>query len=38
MINGVTGQLFASIDVFLKHIDTGAVNFDLTNNTADEAK
>ncbi|KAJ3708955.1 hypothetical protein LUZ61_012660 [Rhynchospora tenuis] len=36
MINGLTGQLFAIVDVFLKLIGTSAVNFDLTNKTADE--
>ncbi|KAJ4748863.1 cellulose synthase family protein [Rhynchospora pubera] len=38
MINGLTGQLFAVFNVLLKLISISAVNFDLTNKTADKAQ
>ncbi|KAJ4813297.1 Cellulose synthase-like protein [Rhynchospora pubera] len=38
MMIGLTGQLFAIIDVFLKLVGISAVNFDLTNKTADKTQ
>ncbi|XP_078169561.1 quillaic acid 3-O-glycosyltransferase CSL1-like isoform X1 [Carex rostrata] len=38
MITGLTAQLFAAINVFLKLVGIGAVNFDLTDKTANEAQ
>ncbi|XP_078169564.1 quillaic acid 3-O-glycosyltransferase CSL1-like isoform X1 [Carex rostrata] len=38
MIIGLTGQLFAVVNVFLKLIGISAVNFDLTDKTTNEAQ
>lgn len=38
MIIGLTGQLFAVVNVFLKLVGIGAVNFDLTDKTTNEVQ